>query len=233
MKNCLDKTVIVTDDELEDISSAFKLKNYTTELEDCKYNLITFDPKDKYTNMYLNSIKSDRFFKNLKKFSDNSEYTPDICTHISSAIAAYSRIAIHEFKMYAIKNGCSVIYSDTDSIYLDKPLPKNCEYINKSLGGIKLEVNNKSSIFLSPKCYAISNKSGKDKILLKGLPKINSKDLTFNHFKEFLLTNNYTIKYHKPVHKILNKLLIKSLDTEFNTSFPFNKRRKVYDDENK
>jgi DNA polymerase elongation subunit (family B) len=181
----------------------------------------------------MNCIKSDRFYNNISKYSEDSAYTPDICTHISSAIAAYSRIAIHEFKMFAMRNSCSVIYSDTDSIYLDKALPKNCEFLNNKLGGLKVEIYNKPSIFLSPKCYAISIKDGNDKILLKGLPKIHSRKLTFNNFKEFLTTNKYSIKYHKPVHKVLNKLLVKSLDAEYTTTFPFNKRRKVYDNDNK
>jgi hypothetical protein len=44
-----------------------------------------------------------------------------------------------------------VYYTDTDSIYTNKPLPDN--YIGKELGLMKLELVFNDAVFLTPKVY--------------------------------------------------------------------------------
>ena len=229
MKHSLDVTRFVSTKELDVIVKSFDVRHLNHDISNKNWNLITYDPTINKTDIVTDLLKSDAAHKVVKDYSKNNVYTPEICTHIASAIAAYSRIVIHEYKMFAINCGCNIIYSDTDSIYVDKPLPKDCESVNNKLGGLKLEVSNKSAIFLASKCYAISNKSIKDKILLKGLPKEYSSKLTFDDFNKYLNGKRLTVKYHKPVLKMLNKLMVKSIDTEFSTNFPFNKRLKSYD----
>ena len=57
--------------------------------------------------------------------------------------------------MYSIINDNidHIYYSDTDSLYLDHPLPKDL-VDSKELGKFKLEYIFKDSIFLGPKIYA-------------------------------------------------------------------------------
>lgn len=69
--------------------------------------------------------------------------------HIASAIAAYSRILINEYKNIP---GNPCIMSDTDSVVLTKPLSE--DLTGKELGQMKLEYNIKKAIFIK-KNYTI------------------------------------------------------------------------------
>lgn len=73
---------------------------------------------------------------------------------IASAITAYGRIAMSKYKN---SDDFNLYYSDTDSIFIDKPLPK--EAISNEIGYWKLEDVLKEATFLSAKLYgAITNK---------------------------------------------------------------------------
>jgi len=63
--------------------------------------------------------------------------------HIASAIAAYSRISINEFKNIP---GNPCIMSDTDSVVLPKKL--NEQFVGKEIGQMKLEHIIKHGIFI-------------------------------------------------------------------------------------
>jgi DNA polymerase elongation subunit (family B) len=66
--------------------------------------------------------------------SKNESITHNIATQISSAIAAYGRIHIHNIKMDILSKGGKIYYSDTDSIITDIPMETSTK-----LGGLKLE----------------------------------------------------------------------------------------------
>ena len=71
--------------------------------------------------------------------------THNVSIGIASAITAYARIHMSQFKNNSDFN---LFYSDTDSIYIDKPLPK--DLINKNiLGKMKLEYILDKAIFFS------------------------------------------------------------------------------------
>lgn len=89
-----------------------------------------FDPKEKENIMLSNETFS------------------NISIGIASAITAYSRIHMTPFKNNPNYN---LYYSDTDSIYIDKPLQDN--FIGKGLGKMKLEYNFIEGTFLAPKVY--------------------------------------------------------------------------------
>jgi len=42
---------------------------------------------------------------------------------ISAAVTAYARIHISKIKLDILSKGGKIFYSDTDSIYIDRPLP--------------------------------------------------------------------------------------------------------------
>ena len=71
----------------------------------------------------------------------------------------------------------NLYYSDTDSIYIDKPLPDHL--IGEGLGLMKLENKIKRAIFLAPKVYGYITKDGAETVKIKGLPRntISLKDL--------------------------------------------------------
>jgi len=58
-------------------------------------------------------------------------------------------------------------YSDTDSAYTNKPLPK--EFIGDGLGLLKLEHVCKDAVFLAPKVYALLTEGNKLIMKVKGL----------------------------------------------------------------
>ena len=60
---------------------------------------------------------------------------------IASAVTAYARIHMVKLKMQCLNEGIDILYSDTDSIFTNKPLPQNL--VGKELGQLKDELNNK------------------------------------------------------------------------------------------
>jgi hypothetical protein len=77
----------------------------------------------------------------------NKTYS-NISIGIASAISAYARIHMSKFKNNSDYN---LFYTDTDSIFIDKPLPN--KFIGKDLGQMKLEYNFIEGTFLAPKVY--------------------------------------------------------------------------------
>jgi len=78
----------------------------------------------------------------------SNETYSNISIGIASAITAYARIHMSQFK---INPDYNLYYTDTDSIYIDKPLPN--KYIGKELGLMKLEYKFNEATFLAPKVY--------------------------------------------------------------------------------
>jgi hypothetical protein len=74
---------------------------------------------------------------------------------IASAVTAYSRMIINQYKLLALNLGLEIYYSDTDSLVLNGKLPE--EYIsNTELGKLKLEYKFKEGIFVMPKVYCLN-----------------------------------------------------------------------------
>ncbi len=73
---------------------------------------------------------------------------------IASAVTSYARINMMDLKMKLIQMGYIIYYSDTDSLFIDKPLPQS--FINNELGGLKDELKDKiisKAYFLGLKKY--------------------------------------------------------------------------------
>ena len=70
---------------------------------------------------------------------------------IAAAVTAYGRIIIHTYKIIP---GNEVYYSDTDSVFLSKPLDNH--YVSSALGAMKDELSGgliTKAIFLGAKQY--------------------------------------------------------------------------------
>ncbi|XP_051115591.1 DNA polymerase-like [Andrographis paniculata] len=85
--------------------------------------------------------------------------------HISAAITAYARI-----HMYPFISRPDCLYTDTDSVFLQNPLPD--EYISSTeLGKFKLESTPRYCIFAAPKAYFEYNEDKDNVLKFKGAAK--------------------------------------------------------------
>jgi len=119
------------------------------------------------------SLSSDKFLvtirnKNEDNDSDNSHL--NISVSISAMITAASRIKMIDYLNIIKDNDAKIFYTDTDSIYTNKPLSD--DYVNNQLGFMKLEGIFDKGIFLAPKVYGLFNSvsKGQEEIVkVKGL----------------------------------------------------------------
>lgn len=84
--------------------------------------------------------------------------------HIASAVTPLSRVFMYDFKNL---KGSKCYYTDTDSLYLEKPLDD--KYVCKDFGQFKLECKVKEAKFISSKVYEVVDENGYRKTVFKGL----------------------------------------------------------------
>ena len=123
--------------------------------------------------------------KDVNTLLDNASETHNIA--IASAITAYARIHMSQFKNNSDYN---LYYTDTDSIYIDKPLDDSLVN-NKLLSKLKLENIINKGIFLAPKVYYLETEDGEVIYKVKGLK--HEIELTIQDF-ESLLYKDTTMK---------------------------------------
>jgi DNA polymerase elongation subunit (family B) len=108
---------------------------------------------------------------------------------IAAAITAYARIHMTQFKN---NTNFNLYYSDTDSIYIDRPLPP--EFISSTkLGKLKLENVLTDAIFLAPKVYYLETEDNKIIYKVKGLK--HEVELTKNDFENLLFKQSNLEKF--------------------------------------
>lgn len=161
---------------------------------------------DKYSINEIISLNNNKilisyFDINLKdNIMLNNETYSNISIGIASAITAYSRIHITHFKNNPNYN---LYYTDTDSIYIDKPLSEN--FIGKDLGKMKLEYNFIEGTFLSPKVYG--GLYFNDNQQLKSITKVKGFKNKLDYFKlKSLLNENSSLslkqdKWYKNINE--------------------------------
>src|SRR6267142_47480 len=126
--------------------------------------------------------------KDINTLLDGHKESHNVSIAIASAITAYARIHMTQFK----NNPDFILYySDTDSIYIDKPLPPEM-VDSKSLGKMKLENVLTKAIFLAPKVYYLETVEGKVIYKVKGLS--HKIDLTKQDFESLLNKKSFLEK---------------------------------------
>jgi hypothetical protein len=126
--------------------------------------------------------------KDINTLLDGHKETHNVSIAIASAITAYARIHMSQFKN---NSNFNLYYSDTDSIYIDSPLPK--ELVNsKILGKMKLENIINKAIFLAPKVYYLETDDNKVIYKVKGLS--HEIELTKNDFESLLYKDAFLEK---------------------------------------
>jgi hypothetical protein len=130
----------------------------------------------------------------------NTELYGTLETHntnvaIASAITAYARIHMSYFKNNPNFN---LYYSDTDSAYIDRPLPKDM-VSSTILGKLKLENVLNKAIFLAPKVYYLETIDGKVIYKVKGLK--HEVELTKTDFENLLFKQSSLEKFQTKINQ--------------------------------
>ena len=204
-------------------------------------------------NNYLINIKT--FNINIENYENNKEFlgiaktiTKEIslkkknlitAPQIASAITAYARINIDNYKRHIINKDYKIFYSDTDSLITD--MPDNLISTSDELGKLKLEYKINEAIFLSPKCYILileKNIVFKYKgINNETIKKINNyKDKNIIKFYKNLyknITKNKNIFIQLPIRKNFKSLNILNTSIIYTPNFNSNKRLKLFNSNKK
>jgi len=201
MKPIISKTELISRDE--DIGD-FIEKNEIESHEDINhdYVLITYRPKDLFEWGIL-----------------DIEYSNSIA--ISSAITAYSRVFMSQFKNNPKYN---LYYMDTDSAWIDSEMKTNM--IGIDLGQFKLENRFKEVVFLGPKMYSGITKDGNLITKVKGLKNISS--LSFENIHSLLKENSHLDLNHVKWFRSINS--IEMMEQPYLLQMTANKRHIIYKD---
>lgn len=143
----------------------------------------------------------------------------DVNIAIASAITAYARIHMSQFKNNPLFN---LYYSDTDSITIDKELP--AEMIGNALGQLKLEHVISKAVFLAPKVYGYITKDGNEIIKAKGLTKDTISNIKVLDLDLLLKKDSIKLFNQDKLYKNLFNSEIKVLDTAYTLKVTSNKR---------
>jgi hypothetical protein len=151
-------------------------------------NIIHKDYFNDFQNKFLDNIiekieLGDYILVQYKAIGDqitNEEGTHNVSIGIASAITAYARV-----EMSILKNNpnFNLYYSDTDSAYIDRPLPDDM-VSSTILGKLKLENVCNEAIFLAPKVYCLNTIDNDLIYKVKGLK--HEIELTMNDFEQLL-----------------------------------------------
>jgi hypothetical protein len=190
------------------------------------------DFENKYFDNIIKTTEIDDYF--LVEFENvnndnNEDNTHNISVAIASAITAYSRIHMTQFKNNPKIN---LYYSDTDSIYVDENSDIDIGLIdNKILGKLKLENICNKAIFLAPKVYCLETIESETIYKVKGLK--HEVELTIENFEELLYKNSLLVKSQLKLRKFLNKSHIEVLEQVYTLQVTDNKRKLIYNENNK
>ena len=190
--------------------------------------------KEKAINYLLDSNKDviEHFvFENNSEFirynqivseekSDNNFNIPSVSISIASAVVAYGRIKINMLKHL---NNVKTYYSDTDSVFTDKVLPK--DLVGSKLGQLKLENNIKFGYFIAPKVYCIVTQDNRTICKVKGL----KANMSFYEFNMILYKNTTITKYQEKWYRKWEEGKIYIRNEIYSLIVTDNKRQLIYD----
>nr|YP_009710628.1 DNA polymerase type B [Amanita brunnescens]QFZ98577.1 DNA polymerase type B [Amanita brunnescens] len=211
---------------------------------DYNFNNISIQSKnkaDKYINKFIDQIVdiidlgdnkiiiTNNNINNINTQLDNASENHNINIAIASAITSYARIHMTQFKN---NKNYNLFYSDTDSIFTDKPLPEDL-ISNTILGKLKLEMIAKKAIFLAPKVYSLLSINEELKSKVKGLTHDNIKKLNINDFESLLSKDSLLELKQNKWYKNLNESTINIKEQIYTLKLNSNKRQLFYDENNK
>ena len=154
---------------------------------------------------------------------DDYYHGTEVNIAIASAITAGARIFMSAFKNHS---NLKLYYSDTDSIFINKPLPKSL--IGNKLGQLKLENVIERAVFLAPKVYGYITEDGKEIIKVKGLTKEIVQTLTLNDLESLLIKDSTREFNQEKWFKSITKGEISPDDIIYTLKVTSNKRNHIY-----
>jgi hypothetical protein len=166
--------------------------------------------------------------KELKHDFDSNIKTHNINIAIAAAVTAYARNHMSRFKNNPLFP--NLYYSDTDSLYFDRPLPDS--FISKTeLGLLKLEGIYDQALFLAPKVYALKN-NNEEIIKIKGLTKeaILKNKINIDNLEILLNKDYHLILNQRKWFRSLQEANIEILEQTYNLKVTGNKRELIYRD---
>jgi hypothetical protein len=178
--------------------------------------------KDKYLIQYKNPNSE------LETLLDNGSEIHNVNIAIASAVTAYARIHMSQFK----NNNTlpRLFYTDTYSLYFEGPLPDS--FISPTnLGKLKLEGIYDKAIFLAPKVYVLKN-SMEEIIKIKGLNEdsILKNKINLDTLDKLLIENSFEgIKQNK-LFRHLDQGSISIIEQVYTLKATGNKRKLIYND---
>jgi len=164
---------------------------------------------------------------------DNGSETHNVNVAIASAITAYARIVMSQFKN---NPKLKLFYTDTDSIHTNlSPNEMNELYPgiidNKSLGKLKVEHIVEKAYYIAPKVYYLKTIDNKIIIKVKGLS--NTDSLSEKDFQDLLIRNNSIIKSQDKWYKSIEDSTIIIKNQLYTIQQTDNKRQLIYNTSNK
>lgn len=163
MKVNMPKSKIIDNDEIQKYVSSYDVANISCFDKKSLINFTEIPILDKLNKLLEHNYIDVEKYNSLQK--QKISINESSAVQIASAITAYSRIHMH--KLLSTSN-IAVYYTDTDSIFCNKPFPDN-SVSQTELGKLKLENEIKEGIFLLPKLYMIKTANGHTIIKSKGI----------------------------------------------------------------
>lgn len=157
--------------------------------------------------------------------SEEEEETHNVNIAIASAVTSYARIHMSQFKN---NSDYKLFYSDTDSIYINKPLGDSL-ISNTILGQMKLEYICNKAIFLAPKVYGLLTENGQTIIKAKGLTKEALTHLSLEDLSALLTKDHSQCFNQEKWFKNISEGNITIKDTIYTLKCTNNKRSFIYD----
>lgn len=158
---------------------------------------------------------------------DYNKQTHNVSIAIASGITSYARIHMSYFKN---NPNFKLYYTDTDSIYIDRPLPDYM--VSKTiLGKMKLENILKKAIFLAPKMYYLETIDGKIIYKVKGLK--HEIELNLANFESLLIKQSTLEKIQTKWIKNIIEGNIQIRNDLYTLQVTNNKRKLIYNENNK
>lgn len=209
----LTKTAFIHPKKVEEFTENYKILSFKT-IGEVLLAVYTLD-QTKFVGG-LNQLKI------WKSYYENIPGKTNVA--IASAVTAYSRMIINEFKLLALKNGLELFYSDTDSLVLNGPLPEI--YLDSAtLGKLKLEYKIKEGIFVMPKVYYLETSEGKIVTKCKGYSGL----LTREDYINLLNGKSLHLSMTKWFRSLVGSTVEIRRNQTYDLRFLFNKRNQVFE----
>lgn len=136
---------------------------------------------------------------------------------IAAAITAYARVFMYDFKTIS---GNPCLYSDTDSIFIEKPLDESL--VGSNIGQFKLERIIKEAVFIAPKAYGFIETNGNEVVIIKGLSANGIINVPYSSLKQLELDGKKINIHQTRSFKDINNATVFVDDIKYTLSKPYN-----------